>query len=333
MLEQPPNQEQLDRLLKRLDGIIRRIDSSNEGERTNALKLALKAMEEISILTDKPFNFGTILNSVGAQTPPDVTALQEQLNQALQANAGFVTSERILRERLETTALELQTTQHQLRKANDDFSKLSEEYDYLNQKHTNFERDFLRAAKNAPAGTSPFTPNSQAAINAGNIYLGVYDPLQDKSLRFDWTYRGPLFDVYAAPKDLQDYEDHRLVENQTTMIAAAAAARQWYGYDGSTEITSKELLNNTIPSQDFNQLSKWFLPTDYIFQELLFPQIGKSLLKKEFASASGLTGIAGYMPNCYLTLNGVGIALPGNNKISLRPEHRVSARLIRLEPR
>ena len=85
------------------------------------------------------------------------------------------------------------------------------------------------------------------------IYLGQYSDLKQ------------IFDLYAAPEDLTDENDHSLIAAFNTSVEALNQKKNWHGYDGECFYREKEL-NNALVNGTYQ--GGWMLPTNKILRRL-----------------------------------------------------------------
>ena len=81
-------------------------------------------------------------------------------------------------------------------------------------------------------------------VEGKGIYVGVWEPKDE-----DGKSLGQIFDLYAAPEDLTDAHDVKLVSTYNESVEALKNKKDWHGHDGehfdNSEAFKEALLNGT----------------------------------------------------------------------------------------
>ena len=143
----------------------------------------------------------------------------------------------------------------------------------------------------ADSGTSQRAPQQhsdpsplqigQKVYNDAGVCTGMYIGTQEI------TAKGGLkkvFDLYAAPEDLTDENDKKLVTTYKNAVKALKRKKNWYGYNGECfknhHKLEAALANNTYRGG-------WFIPPKGVVETNLYKNKGRGDLKGTFTDRNG----------------------------------------------
>ena len=112
-----------------------------------------------------------------------------------------------------------------------------------------------------------FVPNE-------GIYIGMWNPKNENGISL-----GRIFDLYAAPKDVRRYINMNMTFNK--LVQYIPTLENWHGHDGA-DFKSEAEVTTAIREHRFEELEKWFIPTEEILENHLYKNKNTKSLRNSF---------------------------------------------------
>jgi len=192
------------------------------------------------------------------------------------------------------------------------------------------------------AMTDGASPDIGQLVEGKGVYVGIWAP-EDR----DGTSLGEIFDLYAAPEDVQNNKGKRLLLTFNEAVDHVAALQDYYGHDGfnhdGSGLTEDEVLYEALKTGSYK--GEWFIPPKDALKNNLYENHHIGALKGTLMPSKSRTInilIRNYLSCWYWSCTGHGsssvwIQSFTSGDVSRDPKDTYlatqSTRLVRAEPR
>lgn len=157
-----------------------------------------------------------------------------------------------------------------------------------------------------------------------------------------WTSKdlGKIFNVFAAPEDLTDIFERKILLTFNDAVVRVASLRDWHGHNGGN-FENAAAVYDALKNGGYN--GEWFIPTQEMLQDNLYKRQNEGSLKETFTTkdygsgypvwywsstehrghSSGSSGMQGV----HFSDGREGWYLKDNNRSSCRPVRLVECRI------